>query len=330
MNFLKKGPQIKLPKLKLPSRGSKPKKPSSISTFSKPDIKVPTAISDIYYELQDRHLLPLVVFLLVAIVAVPIALSEGPSAEAEAEAETAASASATPASKNARVVVAKSIPGLRDYRRRLAHQTPKNPFEKPGEVAEVEKAIGEFEGQIESALNGESPESAEPAETGGTPEVVPGTVTHTFTFYSWEIDVRVVPVSANGKPSKAEPSVRNNLPELTMLPGRDTPALVFIQPSKDGEKALMLVSSNVNSIFGDNTCVLGGETCQMLALEKGVPETLVYGGNERVFRIELQDIRLVATEKRHEAPLGTPKPGDNSTRPAVRPAEAQAELHTTE
>ena len=42
----------------------------------------------------------------------------------------------------------------------------------------------------------------------------------------------------------------------------------------------MLVSSNVKGIFGDAVCVLGTETCQMMALEPGIPETLVYGGNE--------------------------------------------------
>ncbi len=52
-------------------------------------------------------------------------------------------------------------------------------------------------------------------------------------------------------------------------------------PSSDGKKALMLVSSNVTAIFGDAICVLGGETCEMLALEEGVPETFVYGGNQR-------------------------------------------------
>ena len=70
----------------------------------------------------------------------------------------------------------------------------------------------------------------------------------------------------------------------------------------------MLVSSNVTAIFGDAICVLGGETCEMVALEQGVPETFVYGGNERIFRIELQKIHLVETDKLNKAPLGEPKP----------------------
>ena len=53
MNMLKKGPEIKLP-----------------------DLKVPAPLVDLYYDLRERHLLPLVAVLLVAIVAVPIALSQ--------------------------------------------------------------------------------------------------------------------------------------------------------------------------------------------------------------------------------------------------------------
>ena len=57
MNFLKKGPELKIPD-------------------KMPDVKLPEWASDIYVELRERHLLPLVVVLVVAIVAVPIALGE--------------------------------------------------------------------------------------------------------------------------------------------------------------------------------------------------------------------------------------------------------------
>jgi hypothetical protein len=140
-------------------------------------------------------------------------------------------------------------------------------------------------------------------------------VTHELKYFSGSIDVRVTPVSTNGKPSKQPPTVRRNLPELTMLPGRDTPAAIFMGPSDDRKKALMLVSSNVTAVFGDAVCVLGGETCEMVALEKGIPETFVYGANKRIFRIELLRIRLVETDKLNRAPLGEPKGGQRRPRP---------------
>ncbi len=106
MNFLKKGPELKIPD-------------------KIPDVKVPGFVADAYRELRERHLLPLVVVLLVAIVAVPIALGE--SAETKEPLPEAASAGASVAAKT-RVVVAKSAPGLRDYKKRLDHLSSKDPF----------------------------------------------------------------------------------------------------------------------------------------------------------------------------------------------------------
>ncbi len=287
MNFLKKGPEIKLPR--------------RLS-----DVKVPVFLREAYYELDERHLLPLVIVLLVAIVAVPIALSETVEPNATAElGQTAEPASAS------RIVVSKSLPGLRDYRKRLNGLRAKDPFKQ--QFADAEKA-GTTTGGGGATVGGTEATSPEgggggqssPPSSGGEEAHSPHT-THEVKYYSWSIDVRVVPVSTNGKPSKEKPTVRRNLPELTMLPGRETPAAVFIGPSGDEKKALMLVSSNVTAVFGDATCVLGGETCEMIALEKGVPETFVYGGNKRIFRIELLKIKLVETDKLNRAPLGEPK-----------------------
>ena len=89
---------------------------------------------------------------------------------------------------------------------------------------------------------------------------------------------RSAPATASRQRQGRNPTVRHDLPELTMLPSRETPAAIFMGPTKDGKKALMLVSSDVQAIFGDAICVVGSETCQLLALEPGLPETFVYGG----------------------------------------------------
>jgi hypothetical protein len=283
MNPLKKGPEIKLSEL-----------------------KVPDFVLDIYYELRERHLLPLVAVLLVAIVAVPIALSE--SVE-----PVPVGVEPSPAQANASsIVVAKSTPGLRDYQQRLSHLKAKDPFKQ--QVAAAEEAGVTGEAEEAHLVNPEAGGGSVPSEPGGSSPAPPteqpeggGSQTegeHKLRYYTWVIDVRVVPVSSNGKKSKGKPYTLHEQPPLTMLPGRETPALVYIGPTKDGKKALMLVSSNVKSTFGDNICVLGGETCQMLALEPNTPETLVYGGNERVFRIELSKIKLVVSKEVNEASLG--------------------------
>jgi hypothetical protein len=288
--MLKKGPEIKLS-----------------------DIKVPDFLQDLYYDLRDRHLLPLVAILLVAIVAVPIALSQSPD-EAEAPVESAV---ATPSAVGGRssVLVAKSAPGLRDYKRRLERMEAKNPFKQQYSAEEGEGESSPSEGS--ASPEGEPPSSTtytptepsvpstpSPSETGGEPG--PGNLT----YFSYAIDVRVVPGGLqDGGAGGGDAQVRRNLPELTMLPSRDTPAIVYMGSTKDGKKALMLVSSNVEAIFGDGRCVLGSDSCQLLAMEPGLPETFVYGGEGRTYKIELLKVHLVATEKLNRAPLGKPKKG---------------------
>ena len=53
MNFLKKGPELKLS-----------------------EIKVPRFLEDLYLDLKERHLLPVTAILLVGIVAVPFVLGQ--------------------------------------------------------------------------------------------------------------------------------------------------------------------------------------------------------------------------------------------------------------
>lgn len=276
MNPLKKGPELKLPD-------------------KMPKLKVPKFASDIYADLRDRHLLPLVALIAVAIVAVPIVLSE--SSGGEEEAPIAATPSAGGGKND--VVVARTIPGLRKYQDRLRHRTPSDPF-KPRFTGAPKSQEGSEEASS-SSVSSESSESSS-TEVTVTGEGGEGGTTHHLFYFTWEIDVRIVPVSSNGHPSEAEPTVRHGVPELTPLPGRQTPALVFMQPSANEEQALMLVNPNVKGLFGEAVCVSGGDTCQLLALKKGLPETVVYGGKERIFRIELLDIKVVKTDPPKEAP----------------------------
>jgi hypothetical protein len=279
MNPLKKGPELKLPD-------------------KMPDLKVPKFVADIYADLRNRHLLPLVALLIVAIIAIPILLSESSGSEEEipVPSSTASTAGASSAKSRADdIVVARSTPGLRSYHDRLRHLTPSNPFESRSPEASKGEGGGEEGAQSSSAEGGE-PSGGGSSEGTVTVEGEPaGTTQHLF-YFTYEIDVRIVPVSSNGHPSEAEPSVRHGVSELTPLPGRQTPALLFMQPSADEQNALMLVNPNVKGLFGEATCVSGGETCQLLELKPGLPETIVYGGKERTFRIELIKVTVVKTD----------------------------------
>jgi hypothetical protein len=308
MNFLKKGPEIKLS-----------------------EIKAPGFLQDLYYDLKDRHLLPLAAILLLAIVVVPFALSKSSSSSEESEA--GATATVTPGTPNATgssELVAKSAPGLRDYKRRLDHLKSKNPFHQQyrrGESSEEGSGSSGEGGTTVTAETTETVEEFESSNPGGGPSESGGNGESSghgqLTYFSYAVDVKVTSGGAEGtsmsvdggavtgapiaaKKSNGKQTVRHNLPELTMLPSRETPALTYMGSTKDGKKALMLVSSDVTSLFGDAKCVIGSSTCQLIALEVGLPETVVYGGNDRTFKIELLKIHLVESDKVNKAPLGKP------------------------
>lgn len=307
MNPLKKGPEIKLSSLK----------PSSLKGSS---LKAPDFLVDVYWDLRDRHLLPLAILLVIALIAVPFVL--GSSSEPEAGVESGAGATATTSgvpAQQAGALIAEAAPGLRDYHRRLEQLEAKNPFKQ--QYTDNSSQSGKSAGKGGSTSSESTPETystgspSSPTyptspEGGGSTNTSPGSLT----YFSFAIDVRV-----SGGGEDGEATVRHDLPELTMLPSRETPAAIFMGVTKDRKKALMLISSDVQAIFGDSKCVLGSQTCQMLALEIGLPETLVYGGAGRTYTIELRKIDLVESKKLNRAPLGDPKKGKGKgNRPAFR------------
>lgn len=302
MNMFKKGPELKMP-----------------------DVKVPTFLLDIYYDLRERHLLPLVAILIVALVALPILIGDS----SESGSEESESAIATPSVISAsKLVVAKAAPGLRDYHHRLRQGRATNPFvqhyakSEGGESSGDEGAAGEEPAvTVESSESPETPiegtETTSPGEGSGEPPEE-----GRLRYYSWAIDVRVVPVSSGQGKNKPQASVRHNLPGMTMLPSRSVPALTFIGVTKDEKSAVMLVSDKVTGLFGDGVCTEGSERCQLIVLEPGIPETVVYGANSRTYRIELLKIRLLKTDKLNVAPTGKPKQGGDG-RSQLAPLVAQ-------
>jgi hypothetical protein len=296
MNWLKKGPELKLSEL-----------------------RVPGVLEDLFYDLKDRHLLPLVALLIVAIIGAPIYFKNKSDSESEPVATpTIATGSSVPTGGNS-LVVARSTPGLRDYRRRLRADQALDPFRAEDGEQSAETETSTEEGAATPVAPEEATviggESSSPeiggASTGSEETASPGAVAKTQTrFANASIDVRVVtlpPSSTEQKAKKSKPriEVRRDLPELTMLPARSAPAATFMGISNDGKKALFLVSSDVLSIFGEGICVIGSETCQLIALEPNLPETFIYGPQERTYRIELLKIDQTYSAKPRRAALGT-------------------------
>jgi hypothetical protein len=282
-----------------------------------PDMKVPPALADLYYDLLDRRLLPLVALVVVAIAAVPFLLGGGSDETPPAAQDALAEASALEAVEAAKLTVVEAKPGLRDYRKRLKGRTPTDPFKQ--RYTQIDLGPAKLNPQTESSTDsatttttttttsgsGDSGESTEAGDGGSKPPSTetPGTSPSgkgdgkpDLTFYTFAIKVRIAKAGGNSADSdkKQEPVVRERVLPLTELPGEKAPVVTYMGSSKKG-KALLMVSNDVKSTFGDAKCISGDDVCQLLEAEPGFPVTFVYGAGETRYTIQVLKIYPVVT-----------------------------------
>lgn len=290
-----------------------------------PDMKVPGFVSDLYYDLRDRRLLPLVAFVLVAIVAVPFLLSGGSSESGPPRVEPPVSDSVNAS----QLTVVKATPGLRDYRERLQGRSAKDPFKGPeakpdlsgaqlgtkgdngfesNEVTsststtttsdgttteETTRTTKEEDGVVttetETKTEGDEPSSAEEGE----PE------TGEITLYAFAIDVRIkkTTTAADGSVKSSDPETRSRVLSPAPLPGEKAQVVTYAGISPKTKNALFLVSDEVTSIFGEAKCLSGDQACQLLEVEKGMPLTFVYGAAGDRYKITVLKLYPVTAGK---------------------------------
>lgn len=289
-----------------------------------PDVKVPPVLRDLYYDLVDRRLLPLVALVVVAIVSVPFLLGSSEEPVAPVSGGSTAESSTLEAAEAASLTVVEAKPGLRDYRKRLAGRKPTDPFKQRYTHLSLEGA--KLNPQTESSTS--SPTSTSPTVTstgssesagsggggastppsgGATPADPPGGSPPSqgkgqpggkpsLTFYAFAINVRIVKSGgANAEPGqKEEPVVKERVLPLTALPGEKAPVVTYMGSSKKG-KPLLMVSDEVRSVFGETRCISGEDVCQLLEAEPGFPVTFVYGPGEARYSINVLKIYPVVT-----------------------------------
>lgn len=257
-------------------------------------LKVPQVLQDLYWDLRDRRLLPLMALVIVAIVAVPFLLGEG---EKPAEKVTPPPSANGSSAREASLTVLPAEPGLREPSKRLGHRSPTNPFHQhfTGPV------LNEGSAPIEEGSGGES-SVTETSETGGGS---PGSETVTapapsgsgpgpgeVQLYSFGIDISIAhtEVAEDGSKKMGSPEIRKNVVRGKPLPGKKAPVLTFLGVDSGLKNALMLVSTEATSLFGDNECAAGTATCQLLTLEPNTPEVVEYGEHGARYKFELLNV----------------------------------------
>jgi len=294
MKRLKKGPELKMPEL-----------------------KVPPFVSDLYWDLRDRRLLPLIALAVVAIAAVPFLLGGG-SKTPPAKPRDAIATPTQGAAQAASLTVVQAKPGLRDYRKRLAGRTPTDPFEQRYTAPSTSGA--ELGSQTESSSDSVSSTTTvtTSSNSSSTTDTVKTTVndsppsssspssgetSHHLVFYNWGIDVRIVKAGGKNADPSASPEigVKHKVLPQTPLPGEKAPVVTYMGLSRKAAenhhavKALLLVSDDVTSVDGEATCASVAKRCKLLEVSPEVPLTFIYGANETRYTIKILKIALVVT-----------------------------------
>ncbi len=298
-----------------------------------PELRVPDFLLDLYYDLRDRRLLPLVALGLVAIVAVPFLLSGGSDEEGP---ETGAGGSSLETrSEGAELTVVKATPGLRDYRKRLRKRSPTDPFKQrytaPEGATAGLGAPSPTTTSTSSSITSTSSSSSSSETTKGdgstttsttkTTEATPGGSTTTesttrethvavgpegngggspagSTLYSFAIDVKLVRTATapDGSKQKDAPETRERVLPPAPLPSPKAQVVTYMGINPTTRQPLLLISDQVAATFGEGKCLSGASICQLLEVETGMPITFVYGPDGARYKLTVLKVEPVATE----------------------------------
>ncbi|MGH2981870.1 MAG: hypothetical protein ACRDKV_07505 [Solirubrobacterales bacterium] len=277
-------------------------------------VQSPQILADLYRDLRERRLLPLVLVLVVGVAVVPIALSsssEVPVTPATAPPAPAEAKSNVPAEQ---VVVAD--PGVRDYQRRLDDDTAKDPFEQEfttpliSPVADTPTAPSGGEAAVPGGTDAVPP-TGSPVPTPPTGGDVPQTESR---FYFYRVKVRA------GKLGE-ELKVHESVGSLASLPSKKVPAVTFLGVNTNSffkpKEAVFLVSSAVSSTTGEGNCISGATPCELLSLKPGEHQDLVWTDG-RIYRIDLVKFKLIVRNQPASVGGEDSSAGGSGSRKSVR------------
>ncbi len=249
---------------------------------------------DVVYDLRSKNLLLPAVALLVALVAVPVLITRSGSDGSAGAYGLGGATSATTPPESENAVVAYN-PGVRNFKKRLSHLGPKNPFTQqytnspaspsPG-ADSLAQALTDSSTSGSSGIGGGSTGGG----NSGGGDKSPGKVTQQkTTYFWWESDVQV---GEAGTPL----TTMNSVKPFQFLPSPDKPVLTYIG-TVSGSQAVFLVSNDVSSIGGEGTCFPSVDACQLLGLNPGKGADLIYGPDGKTYHVQVLQVRRVTSSK---------------------------------
>jgi len=316
MNWLKKGPELKLPKLRKPSSGG--------AGGAGLGIKPPAFVADFYYDLRDRRLLLPLALVLVAIAAVPFLLG-GSDPELPPPPAGVGVTTTEPASGSLAVVEA--TPGLRDYKKRLGDRTPSDPFKPhytglpPGVKLETTSSSSSSGGsetltvedgsttvEVETGDSGGSGSgsggggstggSGDGGSTGGSGD---GGDSAQRLELVINAQIRRVETKPDGSEARGELEVRKKVPVLAKLPGKKTPVVTLMGANVRTQRLVFLVSREVKSIKGEFACITRANVCELLEVGLGTLLEFAYEPSGARYELKVTGVDAIPARKRNKA-----------------------------
>jgi hypothetical protein len=289
-----------------------------------PDMKVPPFLADVYYDLRDRRLLPVVALVVVAIAAVPFLMGGSDTSLPAETPEQAAESARLEIEDGSTLAVVESKPGLRDYRKRLKGRTRTDPFKQRYTGVPATSQLESTEASAVADVGGGSSSVSATETEGSVTEVEePSSSTGTGTapaspgdgsggggagggesngespssnadrdgmrFFGFRPDVRF------GVAGSGDLNLYEDLSLGSLLP-KKKPLLVFIGVSESGERAAFDVSPEVTLVRGNGACIGGMQSCRLLFLREGEAVNLLTEMPGRTFRLKVESIDFVEVD----------------------------------
>ena len=242
---------------------------------------------DIIYDLRSRGLLPVVILLVVAMVAVPVLISRGSKSSSASLQPAAASVKPSPEAETA--VVAYHPGGLRNYKQRLNDLSAKDPFHR--QFAHSAATAGALTSTVTTSTStgaatstAATTNNSTVVNTGGSGGGGGNKKKKKKSNATYQVNLLVGDVNSTLTPF-------NNVQSMAPLPSQSSPTVLFYGLTSDHHSALFLVSNKVGSVTGPGQCVPAPDDCALLTIPEGQSEDLQYAPDGKTYRVVVAEIK---------------------------------------